>query len=59
LKVLDLSYNPITGNSIGYIADMLDLNRNLEYLGLSKCNLQAQHASKIFEQIGRLPFPQD
>ena len=39
LKVLDLSYNPITSISINYIADMLDVNRNLEYLGLAKCNL--------------------
>jgi hypothetical protein len=59
LKVLDLSYNPITGSSIFFLSDMLDVNRNLEYLGLSKCNLQAMQAAKIFDQIGRLPFPQD
>jgi hypothetical protein len=49
LKVLDLSYNPITGASIGYLADMLDVNRNLEYLGVSKCGLHASHAAKIFD----------
>jgi hypothetical protein len=41
LKVLDISYNPISNLSIGYIADMLDVNRTLEYLGLAKCKLQA------------------
>lgn len=59
LKVLDLSYNPITDKSINEIADMLNVNRNLEYLGLAKCNLQAAQASKVFEQIGKIPFPQD
>ena len=39
LKVLDISYNPITSSSIVYLSDMLDVNRNLEYLGLSKCGV--------------------
>ena len=40
LKVLDLSYNPISPSiGVGYLADMLDLNRTLEYLGLAKCGL--------------------
>jgi len=41
LKVLDLSYNPLTKDSVGHIADMLETNRTLEYVGLAKCNLQA------------------
>lgn len=38
LKVLDISYNPlaITDRSIKAIAEMLETNRTLEYLGLSK-----------------------
>lgn len=38
---------------------MLDVNRTLEYLGLAKCKLLANQAARLFEQIGRLPFPQD
>ena len=57
LKVLDLSYNPITKESVNYIAELLEVNRNLEYLGLAKCGLEAAHATKIYEQIGRIPFP--
>lgn len=49
LKVLDLSYNPITKDAINAISDLLDVNRNLEYIGLAKCQLQAAHATKIFE----------
>ncbi len=60
LKVLDLSYNPLTPEkACGYLADMLDVNRNLEYLGLAKCGIEAHHAQKLFEQIGKIPFPQD
>ena len=45
LKVLDLSYNPLTpSTAVGYLADMLDVNRTLEYIGLAKCGLQASHA---------------
>jgi Leucine Rich repeat len=40
LKVLDLSYNPLTpSTAVGYLADMLDVNRTLEYIGLAKCGL--------------------
>lgn len=39
LKVLDLSYNPITHTAVQSIADMLDINRTLEYIGLAKCKL--------------------
>lgn len=38
LKVLDLSYNkPLTKDSVHHIAEMLDVNRTLEYVGLAKC----------------------
>jgi hypothetical protein len=40
LKVLDLSYNPLTpSTAVGYLAEMLDVNRTLEYIGLAKCGL--------------------
>jgi hypothetical protein len=41
LKVLDLSYNPITKDSINYITEMLETNRTLEYVGLAKCGFQS------------------
>ena len=56
LKVLDISYNPISKKSLKHIADMMDLNRTLEYLGLAKCALQAKSINKILNQIGRIPF---
>jgi Ran GTPase-activating protein (RanGAP) involved in mRNA processing and transport len=36
LKVLDISYNPITNLSLRYLAETLETNRSLEYLGLAK-----------------------
>ena len=40
LKVLDISYNPITSLSVKYIAEVMETNRSLEYLGLAKCHCQ-------------------
>jgi Ran GTPase-activating protein (RanGAP) involved in mRNA processing and transport len=40
LKVLDVSYNPISEKSIKYFAEMMETNRTLEYLGLAKCHLE-------------------
>jgi len=59
LKVLDISYNPITELSLKYIADMMETNRTLEYLGLAKCKFENEHVIPIINQIGRLPFPSD
>jgi hypothetical protein len=39
LKVLDISYNPITKKSLKFVAEMMETNRTLEYLGLAKCKL--------------------
>ena len=39
LKVLDISYNPVTKKCLKSIADAMETNRTLEYLGLAKCNL--------------------
>jgi hypothetical protein len=56
---LDISYNPITKKSLNFIADMMETNRTLEYIGLAKCGLQTKSVQKIFNQIGRIPFPAD
>jgi len=45
-----VSYNPFTpATAVGYIAEMLDVNRTLEYIGIAKCGLQASHAQKLFD----------
>ncbi len=47
LKVLDISYNPITKKCIKYFNEMLETNRTLEYIGLAKCKLQTKSLVKI------------
>ena len=47
LKVLDVSYNHITEHSMKFIADMMETNRTLEYLGLAKCKLENEHIAPI------------
>ncbi len=59
LKVLDISYNPVTKKCLKYFSDMMELNRTLEYLGLAKLKLTAKSLNKILNQIGRIPFPSD
>lgn len=39
LKVLDISYNPISKKVIKFFVDTMETNRTLEYLGLAKCHL--------------------
>ena len=36
LKVLDISHNPLSEMSIKYLANLMETNRTLEYLGLAK-----------------------
>ena len=59
LKVLDISYNPITEKSLKYLADMMETNRTLEYLGLAKCHLENDSITPLLGQIGKIPFPAD
>lgn len=59
LKVLDLSYNPISKKCLKFLADAMETNRTLEYIGLAKCNLQAKSVAKLLAHIGRIPFPSD
>ena len=57
--MLDISYNPITKDSLASLADMLENNRTLEYLGLAKCKFENDDIYPIFNQIGKMPFPTD
>ncbi len=49
LKVLDLSYNPLTGESVTAVAELLETNRALEYVGLSKCKFETHDITKLFD----------
>lgn len=59
LKVLDISYNPVSKKCIKFFSEMLETNRTLEYIGLAKCKLQTKSLANILNQIGRIPFPAD
>lgn len=47
LKVLDISYNPLTERSMRAIADMMETNRTLEYIGLAKNKIENEHIIPI------------
>ena len=57
LKVLDISYNPITRVGMKSAAEMMEFNRTLEYLGVAKCKLDSEAVTQVLDQIGRIPFP--
>ena len=61
VKVFDLSSNQqlTPSKTIEAICDMMTANRSLEYLGLSKLNLDSKSLCPIFDMIGRFPFPED
>lgn len=57
---MDISSNPsMSVKAILSIQDMMQANRTLEYMGLSKLNLENEDVKPIFEMIGRFPFPED
>lgn len=45
--------------SIDSIVDLMQVNRTLEYLGMSKLNLTTENVIPLFDMIGRFPFPED
>ena len=47
LKVLDISYNPITDLSLKFVAEVMETNRSLEYLGLAKCHASVEDVIPI------------
>ena len=54
--MLDLSSNRFTGKCVSEFASVLDFNRTLEYLGLSKNNLTTEDVLPILAKIGKIPF---
>ena len=61
IKVLDLSSNLTLDptKSIECLTDMISANRFIEYLGLSKLNIDTTSIKPLFNSIGRFPFPED
>ena len=61
IRVLDLSSNVDLDakTTIASLQDMMSVNRTIEYLGLSKLNLDSEAVRPIFDSIGRFPFPED
>ena len=59
LKVLDLSYNKFSGESIQQFVSVFEQNRNLEFLGLAKNNLTTPDVLPILGCFGKVPFPAD
>ena len=59
LKVLDISYNKITGQSIEYFKELTELNKTLEFIGLAKNNLSIEDLQGFLDCIGKTPFPEE
>lgn len=60
LKVIDFSSNyDLTNTAICDIVDVLQSNRVIEYLGLSKLNIETEAIIPMMEMFGRFPFPED
>lgn len=60
LKVLDISYNNFdNGLLASEISEVLEVNRQMEYLGLAKNGLSSSDVSPMLELFGRIPFPGD
>lgn len=60
LKVLDISFNNFDNQLLSSeISEVLEVNRQLEYLGMAKTGLTSADMTPILEHFGRVPFPFD
>ena len=59
LKVLDLSYNKFSGDSVHGFSQVFEQNRSLEFLGLAKNNLTTEDIVPLLSSFGKVPFPAD
>jgi len=59
LKVLDLSYNKFSGNTISEFVSVFEQNRSIEFLGLAKNSLTSEDLLPILDCFGRVPLPSD
>lgn len=60
LKVIDISYNKITGASVESLKELISLhNKNLEFIGLAKNDLSFADLEPLIGAIGKKPFPEE
>lgn len=59
LKVLDLSYNKFSGEAVREFAQVFEINRSLEFVGLAKNNLRTADVLPLLNCFGRVPFPSE
>ena len=59
LKVLDLSYNEFSGQTVREFKEVLEQNRSLEFLGLAKNRLNSEDVLPLLDCFGRVSFPAD
>jgi hypothetical protein len=61
LRVFDISSNTkLTPEKVlDSLSEVLNGNRSLEYIGLSKLGINTNVIKPIFDLIGRFPFPED
>lgn len=59
IKVLDLSYNEFSEDAVKEIAQVFEVNRSLEYLGLAKLKLTSEVITPLLSTMGRIEFPAD
>jgi len=57
LKVLDLSYNKFSGEAVREFAQVFEINRSLEFVGLAKNNLRSDDVLPLLNCFGKVPFP--
>lgn len=49
LTILKLDHNPIGSEGMGYLAEGLRINKNIQQLSLTYCNIDKEGARSIFE----------
>ena len=59
LKVLDISYNKFSGESVREFASVFEINRSLEFVGLAKNNLTSEDVMPLLKCFGRVALPKD
>ena len=59
LKVLDLSYNEFSGQTVREFQSVFEQNRSLEFLGLAKNRLTSEDVMPLLDCFGRVAFPAD
>jgi hypothetical protein len=59
LKVIDISYNKITKESVEHFKDLTEHNKSIEFIGLAKNDLTMADLQPLLDCIGKQPFPEE